>query len=295
MTLYGIPPAGLRRLMAPEPGREHGRAIVDAAHAWWMENRGGTGDLAVAVGTLAGLALCSPSRADGPDYGPLLIPLDDEELTDALRANWNSMWAYAPDLADAAGPLHRWLADPGESDIRGLADYARILVRAGLLEYCSDVARCESEDLLGLLVQRMRGRSQRQATGAFFTPAAAADHVGEITLAERPEPGALLLEPCAGTGTMVRAAAATLRSQDLDPGRYRWWLNDIDPLNSACCAVNAQLWRLGRSVTVSCGNALLDPHDLEESTRQRAERAIAEQKVRPLLYPTRTRSPRWPF
>lgn len=295
MTLYGIPPAGLRRFMAPETGREHGRAIVDAAHAWWLENRGGTGDLAIAVGTLAGLALCSPSRADGPDYGPLLIPLDDEGLADALRASWNSMWAYNPVLAAAAGPLHHWLADPHESDIRGLGSYARILVRAGLLEYCSDIARCESEDLLGLLVQRMRGYSQKQATGEFFTPSMASDHVGEVTLPGGLEPGGLILEPCAGTGTMVRAAAATLRLQGLDPGRYRWWLNDLDPLNSACCAVNAQLWQLGRAVTVSCGNALLDPRELEEPTRQRAERAIAEQRRRPLLYPTRTRSPRWPF
>lgn len=295
MTLYGIPPAGFRRFMVPEDGREHGRSIVDAAHGWWLENRGGTGEVAIAVGTLAGLALCSPSRADGPDHGPLLIPLDDGELADALRASWNSLWASDPVLADAAGPLHAWLADPSEGDIRGLADYARILVRAGLLEYCSDLARCESEDLLGLLVQRMRGHGQKQATGEFFTPSIAAANVGEIALTERLEPGALFLEPCAGTGTMARAAAVTLRSQGLDPAQYRWWLNDLSSLNSACCAVNAQLWRLGRGVTVSCGDALRDPRELEEPTRQRAEWAIAEQARRPLLYPTRTRSPRWPF
>ncbi|MEU6387587.1 hypothetical protein ABZ847_28970 [Streptomyces bauhiniae] len=88
--------------------------------------------------------------ADGPDHGPLLLHLDDEELTDALRAGWNSLWACAPALAAAAGPLHRWLADPGESDIRGLGDYARILVRAAIRE--------------------------------FFTPSMAAGHVGEVAL-----------------------------------------------------------------------------------------------------------------
>ncbi|MER5356485.1 hypothetical protein ABT093_39970 [Kitasatospora sp. NPDC002551] len=293
MTLYGIPPAGFRRFMVPENGREHGRCIVDAAHGWWLDNRGGTGEVAIAVGTLAGLALCSPSRADGPDYGPLLIPLDDRELADALRASWNSLWASDPALADAAGPLHAWLADPSESDIRGLADYARVLVRAGLLEYCSDLARCESEDLLGLLLQRMRGHGQKQATGEFFTPSIASDPAGEILLTDLPAPGAVLLEPCAGTGTMVRAAAAALRFQGLDPGRYHWWLNDIDAVNSACCAVNSRLWRLGSSVTVSCGDALGDPRNLEEPTHRRAERAIAEHKHRPLLYPTRTRPPHW--
>jgi hypothetical protein len=296
VTLYGIPPAGMRRFLAPETGSEHARAIVDAAHTWWLENRGGAGDLHIALGTLGGLALSAPSRADGPDYGPLLIPLDDEELADALRAGWNTLWAYDPVLTDVARPLHEWLAEPSENDIRGLADYARILLRAGLLEYCSDITRCESEDLLGLLSHRMRSYSERQKTGEFFTPAVAANAISEMLFTTGLEPGAQLIEPCAGTGSIVRAAAAALRFYGLDPGRFRWWLNDIDPLNAACCAVNAHLWRLGRHVTVSCGDALPDPRKaLEEPTRQRAERAIAEHKRRPLLYATHTRPPRWPF
>jgi len=297
MTLYGIPPAGMRRFLAPEDGKEHARAIVDAAHAWWLENRGGVGDLPIAVGTLGGLALSAPSTADGPDYGPLLIEATDEELVDALRAGWNTFWTFDPFLADAARPLHDWLSNPSETDIRGLGDYARILVRAGLLEYCSDVHRCESEDLLGLLKMRMRSYSSRQATGEFFTPSIAADPAAEIELLSSPvEPGALILEPCAGTGTMVRALAAAMRFFGSEPGQYRWWLNDIDEINAACCAVNTQLWRLGRQVTVSCGDALHDPRTaLEEPTRERARRAVAEQKRRPVLYPTRTRPPFWPL
>lgn len=295
MTLYGIPPAGMRRLLAPESGLEHARAIVDTAHAWWVENRGGAGDRAIAVGTLAGLALSAPSEPDGPDYGPLLIPLSDDDLVDALRAGWNTFWTYDPDLTAAARPLHGWLREPSEDDVRGLADYARILIRAGLLEYCSDTARAESDDILGLMITRMRSYTERQSTGEFFTPAIAADNVGETTLATGLEPGALLLEPCAGTGTMARAAAAAMRVYGMDPARYRWWLNDIDELNVACCAVNAQLWRLGRQVTVSCADSLRETRLLEESARQRAEKAKAEQEIRPVLYPTKTRPPYWPF
>lgn len=296
MTLYGIPPASMRRFLAPEDGKEHARTIVDVAHAWWRENRG-AGDLPIAVGVLGGLALSAPSTADGPDYGPLLIEATDEELADALRAGWNSFWAFDPVLADAARPLHSWLADPGENDIRGLGDYARVLVRAGLLEYCSDVHRCESEDILGLLKMRMRSYSARQATGEFFTPSIVADPAATIELLSSPlEPGTMILEACAGTGTMVRALAAALRFFGSDPGQYRWWLNDIDEFNSACCAVNAQLWRLGRQVTVSCGDALRDPRTaLEAPTRERAERAVAEQQRRPVLYPTHTRPPFWPL
>lgn len=295
MTFYGIPPAGLRRFLAPDSGRDHGRLIVDDACSWWAENRSGASGLAVAVGTLAGLALCAPSRVDGPDYGPLLLPLDDEGLVDTLRACWNTVWAVDPVLADVARPLHAWLDGTGDDESRGLADYARILVRAGVLEFCSDVTRCESADVLGMLVHRLRGRGLKEATGEFFTPVGAADHLSEVLTSDRPEPGRVWLEPCAGTGTLVRAAAAALRFEGLDPGLYHWWLNDIDPLNAACCAVNARLWRLGRSVTVSCGDALRDPRDLEEPALDRAERAIAERMRRPLLYPTWTRSPYWPL
>ncbi|MFH9818269.1 N-6 DNA methylase [Streptomyces sp. NPDC017230] len=295
MTLYGIPPAGLRRAMAPERGRDHAHAIADAAHAWWTSNRGGSGDRAIAVGTLAALALCAPSRPDGPDYGPLLLPLDDEQLVDTLRAGWNSFWTYDPDLTEAARPLHDWLSHPTDGDVRGLADYARILVRAGLLEYCSDTTRAESDDVLGLLITRMRSYSERQSTGEFFTPAAAANNVGDILLSTDRRPGDLLLEPAAGTGTMTRAAAATMRYFGADPAEYRWWLNDLDPLNAACCAVNAQLWRLGQNVTVSCGDALKHPRLLEQAVQGRAERASAEQKARPVLYPTTTRPPFWPW
>lgn len=295
MTLYGIPPAGMRRAMAPESGRDHAHAIADAAHAWWTANRGGSSDRAIAVGTLAALALSAPSRAEGPDYGPLLLPLDDEQLVDTLRASWNTFWTYDPDLTEAARPLHDWLSHTPDSAIRGLADYARVLVRAGLLEYCSDVTRAESDDVLGLLITRMRSYSERQSTGEFFTPAIATNLMGDVLFSADRRPGDLFLEPAAGTGTMARSAAATMRFCGTDPASYRWWLNDLDRLNAACCAVNAQLWRLGRRVTVSCGDALNHPRHLEEAVRERAERASAEQKARPVLYPTTSRPPFWPW
>lgn len=285
MTLYGIPPASFRRAMAPPRGRDHARRIAEDAVTWWLENRGGTSDLPIAIGTLAAVALAAPSSPAGPDYGPLLIPLNDEELPAVLRSIWNGLWASRPVLADAARPLHEWLAHPSDDDIRGLSDYVRILVRAGLLEYASDVTRCEDEDVLGLLVQKMRSYADRQQAGQFFTPTVAANHHAEILLAHRLPAGARLLEPCAGTGTMVRAAAATLRSQGLDPASYQWWMNDIDPLHVACCAVSTVLWRLGSDVAVSQGDAFRDPKDIEGPARERAARAIQEQKRRPLLYP----------
>ncbi|MFE3166700.1 hypothetical protein [Streptomyces sp. NPDC059224] len=118
MTLFGIPPAGMRRAMAPESGRDHAHAIAEAAHAWWTANRGGSSDRAIAVGTLAALALSAPSRPDGPDYGPLLLPLDDEQVVDTLRAGWNSFWTYDPDLTEAARPLHDWLSHPNVQHLR---------------------------------------------------------------------------------------------------------------------------------------------------------------------------------
>lgn len=274
MTLYGVPPAGTRRAMAPENGRDHAHAIAEAAHGWWTTNRGGSSDRAVAVGTLAALALAAPSRTDGPDYGPLLLPLNDAQLVDTLRAIWNSFWTCDPDLTAAARPLHDWLAHPTDNDFRGLADYARVLVRAGLLEYCSDTTRAETDDVLGLLITRMRRYSERQSTGEFFTPAIVTNTADAILLSTDRKPGDLILEPAAGTGAMARAAAAAMRFFGSDPVAYHWWLNDIDPLNSACCVVNAQLWRLGRQVTVSCGDALHHPRRLEEAVMARAQRSF---------------------
>ncbi|MFD7340754.1 hypothetical protein ACFV98_32920 [Streptomyces violascens] len=280
--------------MAPDTGRDHARRIADVALAWWLENRGGTSDLPQAIGALAALALAAPPTPAGPDYGPMLLPLTDEEATDVLRSVWNGLWASNPVLAEAARPLHEWLAQPGDDAIRGLSDYTRILVRAGLLEYASDLTRCEDEDLIGLLVQRMRSYADRQKAGQFFTPSIAADHHAEVLLTEPLPPGARLIEPCAGTGTMVRAAAATLRFQGKDPADYRWWMNDIDEIHVACCAVNSVLFRLGPNVTLSRGNAFHDVGELEKDAQARADRAIREQRRRPVLYPTRTRPVHWP-
>jgi hypothetical protein len=224
----------------------------------------------------------------------MLLPLTDEEATDVLRSVWNGLWACNPVLAEAARPLHEWLAHPNDDAIRGLSDYTRILVRAGLLEYASDLTRCEGEDLIGLLVQRMRSYTDRQQAGQFFTPAIAADLHAEVLLTEPVPSGARLIEPCAGTGTMVRAAAATLRFQGKDPADCRWWMNDIDEIHVACCAVNAVLFRLGPNVTVSHGNVFHDVGELEKDAQARADRAIREQRRRPVLYPTRTRPVHWP-
>ncbi|MDW4912449.1 hypothetical protein [Streptomyces californicus] len=295
MTFYGIPPASIRRALAPDSGPDHARRIVGDAVAWWHDNRGGTSELPIAVGTLATLALAAPPTPAGRDFGPLLIPLNDAGITDALRAIWNTCWARNPVLTDTARPLHAWLAQPNDTDTRGLADYARVLIRAGLLEYASDVTRCEEEDVLGLMVQRMRSYSQRQPGGQFFTPATVANHMAGNLFTEPLPHGARLVEPCAGTGTMIRAAAATLRFQGTDPSVFQWWMNDIDPLLAGCLSVNAALWRLGPRVTVSCGDSLRSVQDLAESARQRAVAAIAEQKRTPILYPTSNwPSSHWP-
>ncbi|OIV36986.1 hypothetical protein BIV57_13440 [Mangrovactinospora gilvigrisea] len=285
MALYGIPPAGLRRALAPDDGGTHAHQIVEQAHGWWVEHHGGAGGPAAAVGVVAAVALAAPRSAEGPDHGSALLPLDDDGVAAVLLRVWNGLWFAAPTLADLTRPLHRWLADADRTQTAGLANFTRILVRAGLLEYCSDIRRCESEDVLGLLLQRFRSRAERQQSGAFFTPARAADAHAQILLSPPPPYGARFLEPCAGTGTIVRAAAATLRHQGLDPAQFHWWLNDLDPISAACCAVNAVLWRLGPNVTVSCANALHGIDGIEAEVHARAEAALRARTRRPVLYP----------
>ncbi|MDQ8704521.1 N-6 DNA methylase [Streptomyces sp. LHD-70] len=70
------------------------------------------------------------------------------------------------------------------------------------------------------------------------------------------EPDTSVREPAIGTGGMFRSIAQALRDRGLNPHEFRWFGNDIDPLATACAAVNAITWDLGPKVAIWCGNSL---------------------------------------
>lgn len=98
-------------------------------------------------------------------------------------------------------------------------------------------ADCTDEEL-GLFVAALAARIE-------VLPPSGRDEVVDALLAEElltpesvtmllarmlsPEPGAKILEPCAGTGTMLLGAARSMREAGHDPTTCEWWANDVDP------------------------------------------------------------------
>ena len=72
-------------------------------------------------------------------------------------------------------------------------------------------------------------------------------------------PGQSILDECAGTGSLLRAAAQVLRENDADPRTVHWYAADADPVAVAALAVNAHLWDLGPHVVLTRADILREP------------------------------------
>ena len=227
----------------------------------------------IPVGVVAVLSLLR-QRDDGPDLAGHLLAFGPQELLDLYRRVWGLLWISRPELVEWAHPLRGWLDEEEQSTKRLDAVHAvtRAALETGLLELTADADpswRSEA-DVLGFLVTELRSRGAREALGQVHTPPDMCDLLARMTLSEEELPeGAWLGEPTAGTGGLVRAAAQYLRDTGRDPQAYVWAMNDLDPISSACCAVNAVVWDLGRRVLISCTDTL---HDGDGTERALAER-----------------------
>ncbi|MFG3133705.1 hypothetical protein ACGFZU_39165 [Streptomyces tendae] len=227
----------------------------------------------IPVGVVAALSLLR-QRDDGPDLTGHLLTFGPQELLDLYRRVWGLLWISRPELVEWAHPLRGWLDKEEQSTKRLTAVHAvtRTALETGLLELTADADpswRSET-DVLGFLVTELRSRGAREALGQVHTPPDMCDLMARMTLAGEDLPeGAWLGEPTAGTGGLVRAAAQYLRETGRDPRAYVWAVNDLDPISSACCAVNAVVWDLGRRVLISCTDTL---HEGDGTERALAER-----------------------
>ena len=66
----------------------------------------------------------------------------------------------------------------------------------------------------------------------------------------------------------LRLSHQTARGESAD---YVWRMADIDPMATACAAVNAMVWNLGREVYIFCGDSLLHGDTFELAAKHRAE------------------------
>ncbi|MET9629059.1 N-6 DNA methylase [Lentzea sp. NPDC006480] len=129
----------------------------------------------------------------------------------------------------------------------------------------------------------LRSRTAKSARGQFYTPACVAEAMARMVGV--PNEGERVLEPTAGTGALLRAAAEAMRQLDRDPSTVEWWAVDVDELAVACLAVNAVLWDLGNKVVLGVGNGLTDewmPRALGER-REALELASAVRNVADLF------------
>lgn len=179
-----------------------------------------------------------------------------------------------PYLGGRISALAGWLDEPQDHEAAALEQCFRVLAA---YDMPGSFDRAKG-DLLGPLYMMLRGKRDKQATGAFYTPmdvsalltsflytgeeetpSEEASHSGEdvaARLAGCPAEGSSVADPCCGSGGMLLAAVRAMRDASLDPGTCTWVLNDIDPTAVAMAGVNMASHGL-RKVILTCGNGLL--------------------------------------
>ncbi|WFE47614.1 N-6 DNA methylase [Verrucosispora sp. WMMD1129] len=242
----------------PSDPREHAVSIAEAVDMAWHSRYGGS-RIEVPMSVVAALALVARETPDADQLaalGEMMQRLDHEGFGLLVQRLWCEFAALRPDLNPRTKHLWSWTEDDDQDEtvLRAVHAVGQAAIRKGLLSRCGPEAWGEL-DLLGMLLQTMKSHGGRKGTGQFLTPLCVTELLGRTA---GPEEGARILEPCAGTGTMLLGAARAMRERGLDPTTCEWWANDIDPLAAALCAVNLHLWGLGWRVVVGCGDGLLD-------------------------------------
>jgi hypothetical protein len=144
--------------------------------------------------------------------------------------------------------------------IRGLdAHDLDVIVRA-FQQLVLDMEDRPYTDLLGPLYMEIENRLEKQASGAFFTPAALSRLMAQLQFGPDPAalftPGQILTanEPTCGTGGMVLSAVQVLVEAGINPLHLRWTVQDLSASSCYGAFLNLTLW--GIPTTVVCGNTL---------------------------------------
>ncbi|WNM36732.1 N-6 DNA methylase [Streptomyces sp. Li-HN-5-11] len=238
------------RVFPSDPHR-HAGDIADSVIAAWFSHYGGS-RMDVPLGTIAALCFFREPRID--DW---LLTLQPAQLSQLLREIWGFQWMTRPDLIEVARPLHDWLEeDPDEHQLKAVQAVVHAAVHKGLLDLTArdDPSERSEADVLSPLLTGLRYKSDKKWRGEYHTPPCVTDLMAEILVHD--DHGPTIREPALGSGGMFRSVAQTLRSRDLNPHDYTWFGNDIDPLATACAAVNAIVWDLGPRTVIWCADSL---------------------------------------
>ncbi|WP_319461238.1 N-6 DNA methylase [Micromonospora sp. RTP1Z1] len=251
----------------PSDPREHARAIAEAVDEAWHSRYGGS-RIEVPMSVVAALALVAREASDADQLdrlGEAAERLDPEGFWLLVQRLWCEFAALRPDLNPRTKHLWYWIdEEPDETTQRAIHAVGQAALRRGIFGRWGADGWGDT-DLLGMLLQTMKSHGGRKGIGQFLTPESVTLLLGRMVA---PDEGARVLEPCAGTGTMLLGAAQAMRENGLDPTKCEWWANDLDPLAAALCAVNLHLWGLGWRVVVGCGDGLQDAW-MHEALRDR--------------------------
>ncbi|KUN57574.1 hypothetical protein AQJ46_46770 [Streptomyces canus] len=267
-----LPSAHARKAFLPEAD-EHARRIIDTVVAVWPSASG----LEIPLGTVATVALLPHADPGAPEAARLIASLRPAQLVTTMRHMWTHLWFRHPFLVERAGLLHLWLDSVSDQTAAEVTELVHLLFRDGLLELGADPDRRLATDLLGRLMQRLRGRESKSARGAFHTPDVIVDFGADMLNVGAPG-DQQIGEPAAGSGNMWRAQAAHLRWQGKDPAAREWVGVEIDPLSAAVLAANSLLWGLGDGVLIACADALTRDSGLAQAREER-DRAIARRNT----------------
>jgi len=259
-------------MTSPAAGSLETRAfqIADAAAtAWWAA--GGSGSVEEPLGVVA--ALCLVAAAGPPDPGEQIAALDGPGPGALLRRIWGLFGITRPELCIRAGPLARWLEDATQAQLTQALTVTRAVTGAGELFVPTGQDLVRHADLLGSAYQVLSNPAASKVRGEVYTPLDVAGLIAGVKQAgDRPRPGQVFVDDCAGTGAFLRAAAQVLRERGIDPQTMHWYAVDIDPVAVAALAVNATLWDLGPHVVLGRADILTEP---EWTARAHAEQARA--------------------
>ncbi|WP_236568102.1 N-6 DNA methylase [Nocardiopsis sp. FR6] len=244
-------PSGLRP-RAPHLDLIH--TLADRVSDAWTSRFSGSGiELPLsAVGALAQIRGNDPRAAKDA-----FLDLPVDQAAHVLRLLWSRFGSTRPDLVYRVLPLARWTHGTEERDQQTtLVAVARAAVKAGLFDLTMNTQTRMSVDVFGTLLMALRPKKTCERNGQFYTPA---DVAGLLARGSgTPEPGAWIHESSVGTGGLILAFAEHARAQGVNPAHMHWDLVDIDPVATACLAVNVDLWQLGPNVLIGCGDVLAD-------------------------------------
>jgi N-6 DNA Methylase len=261
-------------MTSPGTGSLETRAfrIADAATAAWQSAER-SGSTEIPLGVVG--ALCLMAATDPPDPGKQITALDEPGFGALLRHIWAHFAIARPELCIRAGPLARWLEDATDTQLAPALAVARAVIGTGELFATPERNLVKHADLLGCVYQALCNPRASKIRGEVYTPADVADLIVRVKLGnDRPHPGQVIVDECAGTGAFIRAVAQLLRERGIDPQTMHWYAADNDPVAVAALAVNAVAWELGSHVVLGRADILTEP---EWTARAHAEQARALQ------------------